>query len=357
MSSGIEARFTLSRGTFGLDVEFTAPGRGVTGLFGPSGAGKTSVLRCIAGLEHAHGHLTVNGRTWQDSTGAFLPTHRRPLGYVFQEASLFPHLSVQKNLEYGWRRVSPDNRRIGFDEAIDLLGLRHLVNRSPDTLSGGERQRAAMARALLTSPDLLLADEPLASLDEASKEEILPYLDRLQREWKLPILYVTHSLDEIARIAEHLVLLKDGRVLASGPLEQLLTRVDLPLAHRDDASALVGARVASVDPGYHLTELQFEGGRIWVPGDTLALGTAVRLRVFARDISLTLSRPERTSILNILPVAVREVVNEQAGQSLVRLDAGGIPLLARITAKSAAQLELVAGLACFAQIKSVALLA
>jgi molybdate transport system ATP-binding protein len=357
---GIEARFVLARETFVLDVDFAAPGRGITGVFGPSGAGKTTLLRCIAGLERARGRCRVKGGTWQDEAGVFLPTHRRPLGYVFQEASLFPHLSVRGNLEYGWRRIAPARRRIGFEDATEWLGLRPLLERSPTTLSGGERQRVAIARALLTSPDLLLADEPLAGLDEASKAEILPYLDRLHDELELPILYVTHSLDEISRIAEHLVVLRDGRAIGAGPVAELMTRVDLPLAHRDDASAIVAATVAGLDEAYHLMELAFPGGTLYVPGDLQRLGhgrgTPVRVRVFARDVSLTLAPPERTSILNILSVTVREVVHDRAGQTLIRVEAGGVPLLARITAKSAAQLRLGPGVACHAQIKGVALL-
>jgi molybdate transport system ATP-binding protein len=353
--AGIEVRFSLAREGFALDVAFTAPGRGITGVFGPSGAGKTTVLRCIAGLERARGLCRVNGGTWQDER-TFLPTHRRPLGYVFQEASLFPHLSVRGNLEYGWRRIAPARRRLGFEEAVALLGLRPLIDRSPGTLSGGERQRVAIARALLTSPDLLLADEPLAGLDEASKAEILPYLDRLHDELELPILYVTHSLDEISRIAEHLVVLRDGRVLGSGPVAELMTRVDLPLAHRDDASAIVAATVAALDETYRLMELAFPGGTLFVPGQRHARGTPVRVRVFARDVSLTLAKPERTSILNVLPVVVREVIHDRTGQVLIRVEAGGVPLLARITAKSAAQLQIGPGVACHAQIKGVALL-
>ena len=357
MSTGIEARFALTRESFALDVAFAAPGRGICGLFGASGAGKTTVLRCIAGLERARGLCRVNGRTWQDEAGVFLPTHRRPLGYVFQEASLFPHLSVRGNLEYGWRRIPPAQRRIGFDDAVAWLGLRPLLERWPGTLSGGERQRAAIARALLTSPDLLLADEPLTGLDESSKAEILPYLDRLHDELDLPILYVTHSLDEISRIAEHLVVLREGRVLGSGPVAELMTRVDLPLSHRDDASAIVAATVASVDETYGLVELAFGGGALWVPGESQARGRPVRVRVFARDVSLTRVRPEQTSILNVLDVVVREVVHDRPGQALVRVEAGGVPLLARITAKSEARLQIGAGVACYAQIKGVALLA
>ncbi len=365
---GIRARFALQRGHFSLDAEFTAPGRGITGLFGPSGSGKTTLLRCIAGLlRAAPGSMHVNGSAWQDDTrGLFLPTHRRAVGYVFQEASLFPHLSVRGNILYGWRRVAPARRRIAFESAVELLGVTHLLERSPATLSGGERQRVAVARALVTSPELLLADEPLASLDEDRKGEILPYLDRLHDELDLPILYVSHALDEIARVAEHLLLIRAGRIVAAGRLGELLTRVELPLAHREDASAMLTTRVAAWDADFQLLELEFAGGRIALPHHPpeagtavqrpLPAGTPVRLRVYARDVSLTLARATGTSILNILPVIVRDVTEDAAGQVLVRVEAGGVPLLARITAKSARLLGLAPGMTCFAQIKSVALL-
>lgn len=358
MSGGIEARFALTRGSFSLDVAISAPGRGITGLFGPSGSGKTTVLRCVAGLERAPaGSCRVNGRTWQDEEGGvFMPTHRRSLGYVFQEASLFQHLSVRRNLEFGWKRVAGEQRRIAFRDAVDLLGLTQLLERSPTTLSGGERQRVAIARALLTSPDLLLADEPLASLDDASKAEILPYLERLHDELELPFVYISHSLDEVARIADHLVVMREGRVVASGPLDELMTRIDLALAHSEDASAILMTRAVGRDEQFHLTELAFPGGRLWVPRDRYAPGTTVRVRVFAKDVSLTLAPALQSSIINVIAAVVQDVTADLPGQVLVRLDASGVRLLARVTARSAAQLRLAAGTACYAQIKGVALL-
>jgi molybdate transport system ATP-binding protein len=358
-SSGIEARFALTRGNFALDVEFHVAGRGITALFGPSGSGKTTLLRCIAGLERApEGRCVVAGVTWQDeASGRFLPAHKRPVGYVFQEASLFPHLSVRRNLEYGWKRVPASQRRIAFDSAVEWLGLGGLLERSPATLSGGERQRVAMGRALLTGPELLLADEPLASLDAQSKAEILPYLERLHGELELPFVYVSHSLEEVSRIADEMILLRQGRIESAGPMDRILARIDLPLARSDDAGAIVRAEIVAQDAEFHLTELQFAGGRISVPREDQPVGEHIRLRVLAKDVSGTLVRPERTSILNVIPVQVVESSDDGTGQVLIRLDASGTPLLARITRKSATLLQLRPGLPCFAQIKSVALLA
>ena len=353
--SDIEARFDLTLGAFRLAAAFTAPARGVTALFGPSGSGKTTLLRCIAGLEHAPGgRLVVNGTVWQDAAHS-LPTHRRPLGYVFQEASLFPHLSVRANLEYGRRRVPVAAHKVAFDQAVALLGLAPLLARDPARLSGGERQRVAIARALLTSPQLLLMDEPLAALDQASKDDILPYLERLHDELAIPVLYVSHALDEVARVADQLVLLERGAVRASGPIAELVTRLDLPLAHGDSAEAIVAATVAAHDDDDGLSYLDSRAGRISLPRVALAVGRAVRVRIRARDVSLMLTRPEGTSILNVFPARVVDLGDDSPGQVMVRLDAGGAALLTRITRKSARLLALAPGVRVFAQVKGVAL--
>ncbi|MDP2805984.1 MAG: molybdenum ABC transporter ATP-binding protein, partial [Gallionellaceae bacterium] len=218
--SNICAHFKMQLDRFALDASFAAPAVGVTALFGPSGSGKTTLLRCIAGLERVAGTLHVNGEIWQDEK-TFLPIHKRPLGYVFQEASLFPHLSVRANLEYGYKRIAPDERKVHLEQVVEWLGLSHLIDRNnPTQLSGGERQRVAIARALLTSPRILLMDEPLSALDATSKQDILPYLERLHRELNIPVLYVSHALDEVTRLADHLVLLEKGRVIASGELHE-----------------------------------------------------------------------------------------------------------------------------------------
>lgn len=356
----IEAQLHLNRDNFTLDSAFSTPARGITALFGPSGCGKTTLLRSIAGLEkETRGHFRIGDTVWQDDS-TFLPTHQRALGYVFQEASLFAHLSVQQNLEYGFRRISAEQRRIPFEQAIDLLGLEPLLSRRPTQLSGGERQRVAIARALLTSPQLLLMDEPLAALDHPRKQEILPYFERLHAELEIPMLYVSHAPDEVARLADHLVLLDAGRVQASGPIAEMLTRIDLPLAHEHDAAAIIEATVNELNDEFHLAQLHFPGGSFFVPDQDLAVGTKVRLRIMARDVSLTLQRQSDTSILNILPCVVEELTEESAMQTraqlLVRLNANGVPLLARITRKSAHALALTPGTPVFAQIKAVSLL-
>lgn len=350
----IIARFRLAYPGFSLDVALTASARGVTALFGHSGSGKTTLLRCLAGLDRAPGgYLSVAGQVWQDES-VFLPTHKRPLGYVFQEPSLLPHRTVLRNLEYGMKRVPAKARHVSLDHAIELLGLGHLLTRLPDKLSGGERQRVAIARALLVSPRLLLMDEPLASLDSASKAEILPYLGRLHEELAVPVIYVSHAADEVLRLADYLVLLEQGQVRASGPLRDLVTRLDLPLVH-EDATAVVEATVAAHDPAYHLTWLEFPGGRLTVPLADYMPGRRVRLRIQARDVSLALEKSTRTSILNILPATVTEIAEADPAQLLVKLHTGGTVLLSRITRQSGDILGLKPGLSLYAQIKSVAL--
>ncbi len=353
----ISAKFHIDRGEFMLDVDLQVPSRGVTALFGPSGCGKSTLLRAIAGLErHSHGELVVGDTTWQDEH-VFVPPHLRPFGYVFQEASLFAHLSVLRNLEYGFKRVPDDQRRVSVEQAVQLLGIEHLLQRKPGLLSGGERQRVAIARALCVSPRFLLMDEPLAALDSDSKQEILPYLEALHDSLEIPVFYVSHAMEEIARLADHLVLLDAGKVTATGPIHEMLTRLDLPLAHGSDAGAIFEAKVAGFDETYHLTHLDFSGGRFAVPGLGLELGQHVRVRIAARDVSLTLEHQDSTSIQNIFAATVDQVMAENDAQVTVRLELGGTPLLSRITQKSAAELDVKPGKAVFAQVKSVVLLA
>jgi len=352
----IAARFRIDHAGFSLDVELELPGEGVTALFGPSGSGKTTLLRCVAGLERTPGgFLSVNGDVWQDDR-LFLPTHRRPLGYVFQEASLFPHLTVERNLAFGLKRVPAGSRQVDTDHLVDLLGIAHLLGRRPDKLSGGERQRVAIARALFTSPRLLLMDEPLAALDPQRKAEILPYLERLHRELSIPVLYVSHAPDEVARLADTLVLMEDGRAKAVGPVAEVLARLDLPTAHGGEAGVMVEAAVAAHDQAYALTRLDFPGGALWVPNHAEPIGTPARARILARDVSLALVKPEHTSILNILPAEMVETAPEGKGRTLVRLSLAGTPLLAQVSDKSAAVLGLAPGKQVFAQIKAVSIL-
>jgi molybdate transport system ATP-binding protein len=354
----VRARFKLNYPGFELAVDLDLPGRGVTALFGPSGSGKTSCLRVVAGLERsATGLVSVNGAVWQDDAqGLFVPVHQRALGYVFQDANLFAHLSVAQNLAFGLTRVAPVQRRVSLDQAVALLGIGHLLERQTNTLSGGERQRVAIARALATSPRILLLDEPLAALDLRRKAEILPYLEKLHSELDIPVLYVSHALEEVARLADYLVLLEAGQILASGPITGMLTRLDLPLAHGDTAAAVLTATVLSHDPADHLTSAQFGGGLLSVPMQAAAIGQALRIRVQARDVSLTLEKHSGTSILNILHATVIALSPDSPGQVMVALDVAGSPLLARITSRSAHALGLAPGLTLYAQIKGVAIL-
>ena len=355
--SGLRARFHLERANFTLDVALELPGRGLSVVFGPSGSGKTTLLRCLAGLERASGGLLqVNGDCWQDeSRRIFLPTHRRHLGYVFQEASLFSHLTVRRNLEYGLRRTPVAARRLTMAQAADLLGLEPLMSRGVGRLSGGERQRVSLGRALLTSPSLLLMDEPLSNLDLASRAEILPYLEVLPQRLNLPVVYVTHSPNELMRLADTVVLLEEGRILATGPLEEMLTRLDLPLSHQSEAGAVVEAEVMEHDQQYNLTRLQFSGGSLLISRQPFARGHRLRVHINPRDVSLALVRPEASSILNVLPARVLDFQEESPGRVIVRLDCSGTVLLSRITSKSAHLLKLNLGLNLFIQIKSVAL--
>ena len=327
----------------------------MTALFGQSGSGKTTLLRCIAGLERApRGRLTVHGEVWQDER-RWVPTHERPIGYVFQEASLFPHLTVMGNLRYGMRR-RPSTGRTVLDQAIALLGIGHLLGRTADRLSGGERQRVAIARALAVEPRLLLMDEPLASLDVKRKQEILPYLEVLHAELDLPVLYVSHSPDEVARLADHLVALEGGRVRADGPLAETLVRLDLPFRLGEDVAAILDGTVAAIDEAWHLARVDFPGGSLWTPDRDLAVGRAARLRVLARDVSIAREEPGRSSIQNVLPARVDAIADEEhPGLLLVRVRLGGSCLVARLTRRAAAELDLSPGQEVWVQVKSVAL--
>ncbi len=346
-----------SRPDFHLQVDCEFPGQGITALFGRSGSGKTTVLRCIAGLERAaRASVSFNGDVWQNEH-RFVPTHCRPLGYVFQESSLFPHLDVRGNLEYGLQRVPAAQRRIGFDQAVQFMGLGSLLAHRADQLSGGQRQRVAIARALLASPHLLLMDEPLSSLDLASRADILPHLERLHDELSIPIIYVSHEIGEVMRIADHIALLEAGSVRALGPIHELLTRPDLPLAHLEEAGSIFDGVITEHDPQFHLSYVGIAAGRLAISLRAEPPGRRVRVRIDARDVSLALRPPEFSSITNILPGRVIDVTDDRdPAQRLVRIDVGGLPLLARITQRSVVQLAIAPGLALYAQVKSVALM-
>ena len=384
----IEARLTLQHPGFTLAVDLRLPAQGVTALFGPSGCGKTTLLRAMAGLTRAQGRMVLQGEVWQDDLSRiWRAPHQRAIGYVIQEAALFPHLSVQGNLDYARRRGQRGQRgrpagkgqasaAIDLPALIALLGIGPLLARAPANLSGGERQRVAIARALASAPGLLLMDEPLAALDAERKAELLPYLERLHQALALPIVYVTHAMDEVARLADHLVLLREGQVLAEGPLASLLARTDLPLARQDDAGVVIQARVLAHDTDYGLSRIGFAGGALWLGATQAPPGAMVRARVLARDVSVARQAPAQTSVLNVLPVRLAALqVDRQT--VLLRLALAGpatatdadaaavavageppdpVHLLARITRRSCDALALQPGDALFAQIKGVALM-
>ncbi len=354
--SRLIARFELVRPGFHLDVDLSVPCQGITALLGASGSGKTSVLRCIAGLEYSpKGFLSVNGDVWQNEA-IWLRPHQRPLGYVFQEASLFSHLDVIGNLHYGMRRV-PDAQRGNLDQVVDLLGIAHLLRRKPEQLSGGEKQRVGIARALLIKPRLLLMDEPLAALDFQRKQEILPYLERLHDELAIPILYVSHSHDEVARLADHLVVLENGRVVLNSPLTEALARPDFPIQLGEDVGAVLEGEVAEIDPAWHLARIEFDGGSLWTRDHDLPVGKKTRLRILARDVSLAREHPAPSSIQNILQGSVTAIADDKhPGLALVQVRVGNSLMIARLTRRALAMLEVSVGERVWVQIKSVALI-
>jgi len=343
-------------GLFALDVSLELPAAGITGVFGVSGSGKTTLLRCIAGLEPGvEGRIGIGDATWLDSAnGTTLPVQARELGYVFQEPRLFAHRDVRGNLAYASSRRRSEAH---LDEAdiVELLGLGPLMERPVGTLSGGEAQRVAIARALVGAPKLVLMDEPLASLDRARKEELLPFLDRLHAELSIPILYVSHSIDEVCRLCDQLVVLDAGRVLASGEIRSVLTDASSPLLAGEDAGAVVEAVVESVDAVDELARLSFSGGEFLIAGTGYRPGERLRLRIRASDISLVRERPAASSILNILPARVDSIEEGDGGMATARLRVGRETLLARLTRRSVRDLQLAAGTEIFAQIKSAAI--
>lgn len=356
----LKAHFAGELGAFTVDARFAFPACGITALVGASGSGKTTVLRCIAGLERlGFGEFEINGQTWQ-GRGQFLPPHRRRVGYVFQDANLFQHLSVFDNLTFGAKRATKggDGPGVDFDALVALLGINHLLDRRPGRLSGGERQRVGIGRALLARPDILLMDEPLSALDPASKAEILPYLERLHETLSIPALYVTHAPEEAARLSDHLVLMEAGKVIANGPITETLARLDLPIGHVEHAGVAFDAVIKERDPDWHLARADFPGGSIWTRDPGHPVGTNVRVRVQARDVSIASNHDGSvSSILNRLPATVTEIgQNGHPGVALVRVEVGTTPIVARLTARSVHDLGLKPGLAVTVQIKSVAVL-
>ncbi len=349
-------RYELKRAAFSLDVNFKLAMRGITGIFGPSGAGKTTLLRCMAGLEQPDsGHLVVDGTVWEDTdSGTNRAAHERRIGYVFQEARLFAHLDVSGNLRYGEKRAVVKTSRIEFDHVVALLGLTPLLKRSPMTLSGGEAQRVAIGRALLRDPDLILMDEPLAATDQARRDEVLPFIERLHVDLGLPIIYVSHNIDEICRICDQLAVMENGRILTHGDLQSVLLQTDLPILSGREAGAVINAIVEHYESSDDLTRVATASSTLWVPGENGPPASVLRLRVRANDVSLCLERPRKTSILNVMEAEVSRVQEEPSGTVLVHLRVGNDGLLARVTRRSCSELSLEAGARVFAQVKSIA---
>ncbi len=341
---------------FALDVDFTVDRPGITALFGPSGSGKTTTIDAVAGLLRPdRGRIAVNGTPLLDTArGLDVPPRRRRFGYVFQDARLFPHLSVESNLLFGWKRAATRAPQAEIDHVIALLGLDHLLARAPRTLSGGERQRVALGRALLSSPRLLLLDEPLAALDHARKQEILPYLERIRDEARTPMLYVSHAIDEVTRLADRMIVLNEGTIAAEGSVFDITARLDLfPITGRFAAGAVIETRVKAHDGDHHLTELAFDGHGLFVPRIDAAPGTAVRVRIRARDVTLALDEPTRISANIILPATVTEIRADPGAHADVQLACGDARLIARITRHSVERLALAPGTSVFALVKSI----
>ncbi len=357
----IRAAFHNTLGSFTLDTTFEVPAQGVTALFGPSGCGKTTVLRCIAGLIRVKdGFFDIDGEVWQDRDKTFLPTYKRPLGYVFQEASLFPHISVRRNLLFGAPRQPPSDRPvIDFDEVVDLLGIRALLDRAPSNLSGGERQRVGIGRALMTQPKLLLMDEPLSALDRRTKSEILPFIEKLRDHFSLPIFYITHDLTEVERLADTMILLDTGHIVAAGPLADLQSDPSLPLATARDAAVTLEATVEAYDAAYGLVTVGVRGGRFVEPAASASVGERRRVRVIATDVSLAREQPRESSILNVGPGRILQAkpvdTNEIVAVVSLGADGTGARLLSRLTRKAWDQLGLAEGANVHIQVKAVAL--
>ncbi|MGI9895749.1 molybdenum ABC transporter ATP-binding protein [Vibrio natriegens] len=358
--ASISAKLNINYENFQLKAELDLPSRGVTVLFGHSGCGKTTCLRAIAGLVRVEqGEVRVNSEQWQSWDGkVFLPTFERRIGYVFQEPSLFPHLNVDQNLAYAEKRVKTQPTLFKRDSILQLLGINHLLNRYPSQLSGGEKQRVAIARALLTQPQLLLMDEPLSALDHARKEEFLPYLERLQRVWDLPIIYVTHSVQELARLADHIVLFNQGSIIASAGAQQVMSDAQFSHLFGEEMGSVFDTVVKSRCEKYAMTELSCDDVTFYVPGETANIGERQRCRILASDVGIALDEPVSTTVLNRLPAKIIEIESNsiQSGEALVVLElVNQQRLLARVTVKSLHELDLQRDQRVWALIKAVAI--
>jgi molybdate transport system ATP-binding protein len=357
--SQLQAKFQVDRGDFQLDVQFTLPDKGVTALFGPSGSGKTSCLRAIAGLERLpNSFFKIGNKIWQDeSKGIFVPANQREIGYVFQEASLFPHLNVQQNLEFGLKRLAKNKRKVDPDSVIELLEIEPLLSRPPAALSGGERQRVAIARALLRSPELLLMDEPLSALDLKLKSEILPYLEGLHRELSIPVIYVSHAPDEVARLADHILMLDQGKLVCTGKIKEIMIDPRFASLFNDGASTLFEGIVTAQNDDL-ITEVAIDELTLKLTRRPLPLDFPIRCRIYASDVSLCTKAPSHSSILNIFSGWVMRIDDgDQTGENLVTVELEkGQKLLAQISNYSLNRLQLKSGSPIWAQVKSVAVL-
>lgn len=351
----MEVKFTLSRGNFKLHVDLQLPDQGISVIFGHSGCGKTTLLRCMAGLEpDVNGYLSVNGQIWQNGEN-HLPTHKRSVGYVFQQASLFEHLSVLDNLRYGLKRSSKASSQ-SLNDAINILGIEPLLSRNPQGLSGGEQQRVAIARALATRPELLLMDEPLAALDIARKRDVLPYLQNLREQLAVPMLYVTHSADEVTQLADHLVLMENGHCLAAGSLDDVVNRAKPPFKLGQEYATILTASVLHIDNQWHLAKVSSAAGELWIKNQQLRLQQPVRLRILADDISLA-THLAQSSFQNTLKGKITDISNDQHPSSLlINVQVARQSFLVTVTRRAIARLELTVGSTVFLQIKSVAII-
>ncbi len=349
----LEIDLFCERDGFLLEAKHHFPASGISGVFGPSGCGKTTLLRAIAGLIPSRGDLHFKATSWQRDGRQLVPVHQRNLAYLAQQPALFPHLDVAGNLAYAYKRVPKLQRQITPQLASDIMGIGDYQHRGPASLSGGEKQRVAIARALCSNPQLLLMDEPLSALDSEAKSQLLPYLKSIHHELDCPIIYVSHSQTEMAQLADQLVIMHEGGIVRHGPADQLLSQLDSPLALTNNAVSIVHARVLEHDEKFHLSELDSDIGKLMVPLVDLPAGSQLRLCLAAKDISLCLEKPTSSSIQNILPAIVSAISEAQQGAVTVQLECHGHHLLAKLTAKSASELDLQAGKSVFAQIKSV----
>lgn len=356
--SRLTAQFDVDRAGFRLHVDLDLPASGVTAVFGPSGAGKTTLLRCVSGLERSpNGFVRLGDEVWQDETqGIYRPIARRSVGYVFQEPRLFPHLTVRSNLRYGLDRTPPAARHLTLQRVTEILAITHLLDRRPQTLSGGEKQRVAIGRALLTSPRLLLLDEPLTGLDQPRKREVLAFITRVRRELDIPIVYVSHAVSELVHLADRVVLLRDGRVVTVGTLNEVFSSSEFSeTSEPHQVGAVIEARVAGHEPEFHLTRLTFHHQPLYVPQQSLEVGSPLRLHVRSRDVAVALGPPVTpSSVLNVLEATVAGIRDGPGASADVVLDIGEV-VVARITRKSLIALNLKPGQRVWAHIKAVAL--